>query len=175
MKKTTQPNRQIWYMLLWFGGIAILTVIDQFTKHLAVKYLKGTSGMILISDVLEFQYVENRGMAFGLLQGRQIMFLILCVAFCAGILYLYARIPKNGYYAPLSIIGGILFSGALGNFIDRAFYGYVTDFIYFSLIDFPVFNIADISIVIGVVLLIISILKGEDKNGSKSSRKQYKN
>ena len=86
MKKTTQPNRQIWYMLLWFGGIAILTVIDQVTKHLAVKYLKGTSGMILIPDVLEFQYVENRGMAFGLLQGRQILFLILCVAFCAGIL-----------------------------------------------------------------------------------------
>ena len=162
MKKTTQPNRQIWYMLLWFGGIAILTVIDQLTKHLAVKYLKGTSGIILIPDVLEFQYVENRGMAFGLLQGRQILFLILCVAFCAGILYLYARIPKN---APLSIIGGILFSGALGNFIDRAFCGYVTDFIYFSLIDFPVFNIADIYVVCGGILLAVLVIfryKDED-------------
>ena len=105
MKKKSQQNSQIWYMLLWFGGITILTVIDQLTKHLAVKYLKETSGIILIPDVLEFQYVENRGMAFGLLQGRQILFLILCIAFCAGILYLYARIPKNGYYAPLSIIG----------------------------------------------------------------------
>ena len=166
MKKTSQQNRQIWYMLLWFGGITILTVIDQLTKHLAVKYLKGTSGIILIPNVLEFQYVENRGMAFGLLQGRQILFLILCVAFCAGILYLYARIPKNSYYAPLSIIGGILFSGALGNFIDRAFYGYVTDFIYFSLIDFPVFNIADIGITVGAILLVVYFIwfDKEDKN-----------
>lgn len=165
MKKTSQQNRQVWYMLLWFGGITILTVIDQLTKHLAVKYLKGTSGIILIPNVLEFQYVENRGMAFGLLQGRQILFLILCVAFCAGILYLYARIPKNDYYAPLSIIGGILFSGALGNFIDRAFYGYVTDFIYFALIDFPVFNIADIYVVCGGILLAVLVIfryKDED-------------
>lgn len=165
MKKTSQQNSQIWYMLLWFGGITILTLIDQLTKHLAVKYLKETSGIILIPDVLEFQYVENRGMAFGLLQGRQILFLILCVAFCAGILYLYARIPKNSYYAPLSVIGGILFSGALGNFIDRAFYGYVTDFIYFSLIDFPVFNIADIYVVCGGILLAVLVIfryKDED-------------
>ena len=148
MKKTSQQNSQIWYMLLWFGGITILTLIDQLTKHLAVKYLKETSGIILIPDVLEFQYVENRGMAFGLLQGRQILFLILCVAFCAGILYLYARIPKNGYYAPLSIIGGILFSGALGNFID-----------------FPVFNIADIYVVCGGILLALLVIfryKDED-------------
>ena len=74
MKKTSQQNSRIWYMLLWFGGITILTLIDQLTKHLAVKYLKETSGIILIPDVLEFQYVENRGMAFGLLQGRQILF-----------------------------------------------------------------------------------------------------
>lgn len=168
MKKKSQQNSQIWYMLLWFGGITILTVIDQLTKHLAVKYLKETSGIILIPDVLEFQYVENRGMAFGLLQGRQILFLILCVAFCAGILYLYARIPKTGYYAPLSIIGGILFSGALGNFIDRAFYGYVTDFIYFSLIDFPVFNFADCFVCISAVLILYCILfkyKDEDLKG----------
>ena len=165
MKKAAQQHRQLRYALLWFGGIALLTMIDQLTKHLAIKYLKGTSGIILIPGVLEFQYVENRGMAFGLLQGRQILFLILCVAFCAGILYLYARIPKNGYYAPLNVIGGILFSGALGNFIDRAFYGYVTDFIYFSLIDFPVFNVADIYVVCGGILLAVLVIfryKDED-------------
>ena len=174
MKKKSQQNSQIWYMLLWFGGITILTVIDQLTKHLAVKYLKETSGIILIPDVLEFQYVENRGMAFGLLQGRQILFLILCVAFCAGILYLYAKIPKNGYYAPLSIIGGILFSGALGNFIDRAFYGYVTDFIYFSLIDFPVFNVADIYVTVSMAffLLLFLFYYKEDEFQGLFSRKK---
>ena len=72
---------------------------------------------------------------------------------------------------------GLLLGGILGNLSDRLIFGYVKDFLDFIIFryDFPVFNIADISIVIGVVLLIISILKGEDKNGSKSSRKQYKN
>ena len=152
-------------LLFWIFPVLLLTMIDQFTKYLAIVFLKNTSGKILIPGVLELSYIENRGMAFGLLQGRQILFLILCIAFCAGILYLYARIPKNGYYAPLSIIGGILFSGALGNFIDRAFYGYVTDFIYFSLIDFPVFNIADIYVVCGGILLAVLVIfryKDED-------------
>ena len=64
-----------------------------------------------------------------------------------------------------AFFGGILFSGALGNFIDRTFYGYVTDFIYFSLIDFPVFNIADIYVVCGGILLAVLVIfryKDED-------------
>ena len=69
MKKKSQQNSQIWYMLLWFGGITILTVIDQLTKHLAVKYLKETSGIILIPDVLEFQYVENPRHGFWIASG----------------------------------------------------------------------------------------------------------
>ena len=110
-------------MLLWFGGITILTVIDQLTKHLAVKYLKETSGIILIPDVLEFQYVENRGMAFGLASGApDPVFNPLHSAFCAEFSIYMPKILKTAI-TPLSIIGGNSFSGALGNFIDRAFYG----------------------------------------------------
>ena len=99
-------------------------------------------------------YLENRGMAFGMFQGRQVLFLILCMAFFAVLLYLYARIPKNKYYLPLLITGAVLASGALGNFIDRLLYGYVIDFIYVSLIDFPVFNVADIFVVCGGIAFV---------------------
>ena len=114
--------------------------------------------MTLITGVLELQYLENRGMAFGMLQGRQMLFLVLCIAFCAVMLWLFFRIPKTGYYIPLILAGGILTGGAAGNFIDRAFRGYVVDFIYVSLIDFPIFNLADIYVVCGGIALVMLVL-----------------
>ena len=74
--------------LVWFTGIILLIVADQAAKYWAVSKLKGTSGMTLITGVLELQYLENRGMAFGMLQGRQMLFLVLCIAFCAVMLWL---------------------------------------------------------------------------------------
>ena len=106
--------------------------------------------MTLITGVLELQYLENRGMAFGMLQGRQMLFLVLCIAFCAVMLWLFFRIPKTGYYIPLILAGSILTGGAAGNF--------VVDFIYVSLIDFPIFNLADIYVVCGGIALVILVL-----------------
>lgn len=139
----------------WCFSIILLTVLDQWTKHLAESHLKGTQGISLIPGALELSYLENRGMAFGMFQGRQVLFLILCILFFAVLLYLYVRIPKNKYYLPLLITGAVLASGALGNFIDRLLYGYVIDFIYISLIDFPVFNVADIFVVCGGIAFVI--------------------
>lgn len=104
-------------------------------------------------------------MAFGMLEGRQFLFIGICVLFCIALVWIFVRLPKNRYYLPLVITGGVLFSGAVGNFIDRLHCGYVVDFIYFSLIDFPVFNIADIYVVCGgiaLVLLVIFKYKDED-------------
>ena len=151
--------------LVWFIGIILLIVADQAAKYWAVSKLKGTSGMTIIPGVLELQYLENRGMAFGMLQGRQMLFLVLCTFFCIALLWLFYKIPKTGYYLPLILTGGILAGGALGNFIDRAFRGFVVDFIYITLIDFPVFNVADIYVVCGGILLAILVLfyyKDED-------------
>ena len=127
--------------LVWFTGIILLIVADQAAKYWAVSKLKETSGMTLIPGVLELQYLENRG-----------------IVFCAAMLWLFFRIPKTGYYIPLILAGGILTGGAAGNFIDRAFRGYVVDFIYVSLIDFPIFNLADIYVVCGGIALVILIL-----------------
>ena len=144
----------------WCLSIILLTVLDQWTKHLAEIHLKGNQGISLIPGVLELSYLENRGMAFGMFQGRQVLFLILCMAFFAVLLYLYARIPKNKYYLPLLITGAALASGALGNFIDRLVFQYVRDFLDFIIFgyDFPVFNVADISLCVGVGLIVLSMV-----------------
>ena len=145
-------------LVLWLAGIIFLVAADQFSKYLVFHNLKNNPSISLIPGVLELHYLENRGMAFGMLQGRQILFLALCVLFCIALLWLFIRIPKNGYYFPLILTGGIIASGAVGNFIDRAFRGYVIDFIYFSLIDFPVFNLADIFVVCGGIILVLLVL-----------------
>ena len=118
--------------------ILLLLFLDQFTKHEAFLHLRHQDSIPLIPGVLELSYVENRGMAFGMLEGRQFLFIGICVLFCIALVWIFVRLPKNRYYLPLVITGGVLFSGAVGNFIDRLHCGYVVDFIYFSLIDFPV-------------------------------------
>lgn len=135
--------------------IFLLTMLDQITKYLAIRRLKGTDGISLIDGVLRLRYLENRGMAFGLLQGKVFFLILICLFFFAVILYLFVKTPSMSYYAPLLITAAVVFSGAMGNFIDRLFRGYVVDFIYFSLIDFPTFNVADIYVTCGIVVLVL--------------------
>lgn len=137
--------------------VLCLTALDQLTKYLAIRFLMNQSSLVLIPGVLEFSYLENRGMAFGLFQGRIPFFLIICVIFFAVGIYFLMKMPKTKYYRPLGILIYVLLAGALGNFIDRVFRGYVVDFIYISLIHFPTFNLADIYVTCGAALLLIFV------------------
>lgn len=155
---TVNSVKPVW--VHWLKGCAIifiLTFLDQGSKHLVLTRLKNSPDIILIPGVLQLHYLENRGMAFGLFEGKIPVFVILCVLFFCVFFYVYARIPRTGYYLPLTITSLIMVSGALGNFIDRVFRKYVVDFIYFSLIDFPVFNMADIYVVCSGILLVILV------------------
>ena len=114
--------------------ITIIGVLfDQFTKHLAVLRLKDQAPVSLIPGALELRYLENRGAAFGILQNQKIFFVLM-----TSLILLACK------YTMLHILGAILMAGALGNFFDRIRLDYVVDFIYISLIDFPIFNVADI-------------------------------
>ena len=158
--------------VLWISLILLLLFLDQFTKHEAFLHLRHQDSIPLIPGVLELSYVENRGMAFGMLEGRQFLFIGICVLFCIALVWIFVRLPKNRYYLPLVITGGVLFSGAVGNFIDRLHCGYVVDFIYFSLIDFPVFNVADIYVTVGVALFaILYLITGEEEFSCLSRKK----
>ena len=133
----------------------ILIFIDQLTKKIATLNLYKKPQVVIIDNVFELVYVENRGAAFGILQGKQLLFYILTIIILITILYLLYKTSLNKtnilYYVCLLLI----FSGAIGNFIDRLKNKYVVDFLYFKLIDFPVFNFADILITIGMILMFI--------------------
>jgi len=146
-----------------YSYIAVIIVIlgvvlDQWTKHLAVIWLKGQEPKVLVSGVLELLYLENKGAAFGMLQNQQIFFLIITAIILIAAIWLYCRIPVEKYFLALRLCIVMLISGAIGNLIDRIRLKYVVDFIYFKLIDFPVFNVADIFVTVSMFLLIILLL-----------------
>lgn len=144
---------------IYFLISLLLIAIDQFTKYLAFTKI-GTSGkhFTLIKGVLEFVYVENTGAAWGILSGRQWFFISITILLSLAVMYVMIVSPQEKKYVPLRCILSVLLAGAVGNLIDRIANRYVKDFIYFSLIDFPVFNFADICVCVSMIVLIIFIL-----------------
>ena len=153
---------------------ALLVVIDQLTKFFAARHLSG-GPCVLIPGVLELRYVENHGAAFGILPGKQWFFILLTVVMLIAFLVIYLRQHEEDrpLLLNLALIG--LIGGAAGNLIDRVYFHFVRDFIYFRLIDFPVFNVADICVTVSAVIFIIYVLffgddeKAEDRQGKGES------
>ena len=131
----------------------LILLLDQGTKVWAEKALTDEP-LVLIPGALELTYLENRGAVWGLMQGWRIIFLVATFVFLLIIAWFYLRKRKDMTMLT-RIILSLLFSGAIGNLIDRAFLGYVRDMIYVSLINFPVFNVADSAITIAAALLVI--------------------
>ncbi len=138
------------YILIIIAGI----VLDRVTKIYAVKHFISNPHS---GSLINLTYLENRGAAFGILQDKRILFVILTIAIVLYLLYYFITNLKSNPLV-LNIAFSLIISGALGNFYDRLFQGYVVDFIEFAFIDFPVFNIADILVTVGCGLLIIYIL-----------------
>ncbi len=143
---------------LFLLGTLGLLLIDQWTKLLAVTFLKNQEPFIIIPGVFQLRYLENRGAAFGMLQGQQWFFIIMAAIVLIFVSYYYFKIPWEKKYHYLRIIGIFICSGAVGNVIDRLTRNYVIDFFYFELIDFPIFNVADIYISVGTAVLAAMIL-----------------
>ncbi len=153
-------------MILFLIVAVCLIVPDQITKQMAVEYLKDVHRVPIIENVLYFLYVENQGAAFGVFQGAQYMFYFITIIVLIGILYVVYKTPVgNKYFYPIIFVAELVFAGAIGNFIDRLSQKYVVDFIYFSPIDFPVFNVADIYVTCGCIIMVLLFLfyyKDED-------------
>lgn len=138
----------------------LLILFDQYTKNLAVEKLKDKAAYVLIDKVFVLSYLENRGAAFGIMQNKQWFFLIVSSIFIVGIVIILYKLPltKKFYIAEAILV--FLVAGAVGNMIDRAAQNYVVDFFYFVLIDFPVFNVADIYVTVSAVALFFFIMFG---------------
>lgn len=146
-------------------GALLLILLDQWSKYLAAHFLAGTTGIPLISGVFELFYLENTGAAFGMMDNLQWLFILIAVCMAAAAGYFYLRLPQETHYHGLRLICILIVAGAIGNMIDRIVHHYVIDFLYFSLIDFPVFNVADCYICVGAVLavlLLFTVYKDEE-------------
>lgn len=146
------------YNLIGILAAIVLIALDQCTKHLAVLRLKGQSPIVLWDGVFELHYLENRGAAFGILQGQKAVFLVCTLLILILIVFFYNRLPAGKRFFMMRLVAVFLAAGAVGNLIDRMRYSYVVDFLYFKLIDFPVFNVADCYVTVGAVLLAVLIL-----------------
>ena len=143
------------WILIIFGSIWL----DQLTKWLAVTLLQGNPSVPIIPGALQLTYLENPGAAFGILTNQRVLFLILTAVIVGVMIYLYFSLRNKKSLTAISL--GIVVSGAIGNFIDRFMQGTVTDFLDFRI--WPIFNIADICICVGLALICyFVIIKGED-------------
>ncbi|MHB8132040.1 MAG: signal peptidase II [Mobilitalea sp.] len=133
----------------------ILIAIDQASKLWVKAVLMNKEPIVIIPDVFNLQYHQNTGAVWGIMSGKVAFLRILTFVILLCIIYVYFKIPKDKKYNPLKIITVFILAGAVGNLIDRIYLGHVVDFIYFELINFPLFNVADSYLTVSSVLLFI--------------------
>lgn len=146
--------------LVIFAGICLLLIVtDQITKYFAQEMLVSKEYNV-IEGFFYFQLVHNFGAAFGILKNARVFFCVLTIIFVILLEYLYINIPDGKRFTILKIDLILLFSGAVGNLIDRIKNGYVIDFFAFDFGDysFPRFNCADIYVCIAAAVLFVLIL-----------------
>lgn len=137
---------------------AVLVIADQLSKHAALTYLAPVGNIVIIQNIFSLTFVENRGAAFGILQGARWGFLIATPLILAAMVYYFIKLPYGRVYGFVRAALVLVFAGAIGNYIDRLFRGYVVDFLHATFIDFPVFNLADIFVVTGTALLAVLLI-----------------
>lgn len=147
----------------------IALVVDQITKLVAKAFLTLNISKIIIPNFFYLTLCHNDGAAWSILSDKKILIIILTIIAIIIIYHFIYCFKKNNRN---NLAFGLLIGGLAGNLVDRVVLGYVVDFfdIYIFKYDFPVFNIADICIVFGVILLIIAIIKGEDISETRSKK-----
>lgn len=153
-------------------AVAIITLlIDQISKGVVEIYCELGKKITIIKDFFNITYYQNSGAAWSLFDNKRILIIIISLIAMIIIyrfMYVFKKNKRN------NIAFGLLFGGIVGNLVDRVLFGYVRDFLDFYIIkyDYPVFNVADIAIVIGIILLIVAVLKGEDVVDANSSKRR---
>lgn len=171
MNKKSKISYTVFIIInILFSGILIF--LDYISKNYATSNLKdAASDIVVIPNVLNLSYLQggNEGAAWGIFSGKITLLLLITVAISVFVLLLYIHIAKLIYtkdllaktrikFMILQFIFAMLLSGAIGNMIDRIFQGYVVDFLKFTFINFPIFNVADIYVVVSVVVMLIFLL-----------------
>ena len=140
--------------------VVVLFVIlsDQITKLIIVRNMGLNDSKPLIQDVFELHYIQNTGSAWGMFSGKTLILTIVSLLLMGGLVYVLWNLSSDRYYRLLRLFISMIMGGAIGNMIDRIRLGYVVDFLYFKLINFPVFNVADIFVTVPIILVIIFVI-----------------
>ena len=154
--KVKKEDRKIYYLAA-ITAVSVLVFLDQFTKHLVLEKLKGNPPFIIWDGVFQLEYLENKGAAFGMFQDQRIFFFASVFLISVAFLWFFLKVPMEKRFLPLCVCAVFIMAGAWGNCVDRIVLTYVVDFLYFKLIDFPIFNIADIYVTVFTFLLAILV------------------
>ena len=159
---TTMTNKRTF--LEWIGyALMIFCIVglDQFTKYLSLTDLRPIDVFDLWPGVFRLNYEENTGAAFSMLSGHTWIFIVLTVLLCSFLVYLLSKGSVHSAIGRIALV--FVLAGGIGNLIDRIFRGFVVDMFDFYLIDFAVFNVADIFVCCGCGLFILAFIvsKGE--------------
>jgi len=148
-------------MLIYYIIAFIIVGIDQLTKYLTVQNIPLHETVEVIPSLLSFTYHQNTGAAWSILEGQMIFFYIVTLIVIAVIIYYMQSYGKQDKLFAFSL--SLILGGAIGNFIDRLFLQFVVDMIRLEFIDFPIFNVADMSLTVGVALMLIYLFYDEWK------------
>ena len=144
-------------MIFYCVGIAVLIIVDQIVKILVDRHMMFGDTIPVINNFFHITYVQNRGIAFGIFQGKVDVISIATIAAILGIIiYFLKNVKKSNLFERMAYV--FIISGAIGNMVDRLLRGYVVDMIDFRGIWSFVFNIADVYINLGVILLLLDLL-----------------
>lgn len=160
-------------IILAIIGTAILVALDQWSKVFATNYLMGAPSVAVIENFLSLTYHRNAGAAFGILQGGRWFFLIFAVVILAAISVYFVKLPHDRVHNAIRVSLVLIAAGGIGNSIDRFVDGFVVDFLRFDFINFPIFNVADIYVVSGTILMgILVIFFVKDEKPEKKEDKE---
>lgn len=143
-------------MMIYYMLAALLIVVDQLSKWAILQNFELYEEKILLPGFLSLFYIQNRGAAWGIFEGRMIFFYIITVFVVGYLIYMFHKEKTDSKLVGVSF--SLILSGAIGNFIDRLVNGFVVDMFRLDFINFPIFNVADMCLTIGVALMLIHVL-----------------
>ncbi|OFI47734.1 signal peptidase II [Floricoccus penangensis] len=156
--------KKILVLLIIILGVAA----DQFVKFWTVKNIPLGDSIPFIKNILSLTHLQNTGAAWSMFEGKQWFFTIItAIALVVGTYYLVKNINKNN---GISYSIALIIAGTLGNFIDRVRLGYVVDMFQLDFINFPIFNVADSFLTVGLILIYICIFREDSKKGKSKNK-----
>ncbi|WP_329383465.1 signal peptidase II [Anaerofustis butyriciformans] len=150
--------------MIYYLIVILCIIIDQISKYIVINNLKPIGSIPIIKNVFHLTYCENTGAAFSMFSKNTAVLTAVSLVFIFLVFFFLLKSIKKGKTSKIMSFGlAFILGGAIGNFIDRFFHGFVTDFFDFRLINFAIFNVADIFITIGAILFCIYVIFTKDE------------